>query len=156
MQMIRVHGTCVAIDGEGVLLRGAPGSGKSDLALRLIDAGAHLVADDQTELTRRGGAITAAAPATIAGRIEIRGVGILACPSVAAAPLRLVVDLVAAGEVERLPEAQSCLYLEQAVPLLRLAAFEASTPAKIRLALAAAAAARRSPRRATRRVGRVA
>jgi len=156
MQMIRVHGTCVAIAGEAVLLRGKPGSGKSDLALRLIDAGARLVADDQTELTRRGGAITAAAPAAIAGRIEIRGVGILACPSVATARLRLVVDLVAAGEVERMPEAQTCLYLEQAVPLLRLAAFEASTPAKIRLALAAAVAARRPARRIARSVGRVA
>jgi HPr kinase/phosphorylase len=154
MQMIRVHGTCVAIDGEGVLLRGAPGSGKSDLALRLIDGGARLVADDQTELTRRGDAITAKAPATIAGHIEIRGVGILACPSVAAAPLSLVIDLVDAGAVERLPETRSCLYLERPIALLRLAAFEASTPAKIRLALAAAAAQR--PRRAVRRVGRVA
>src|SRR6266852_345410 len=69
MQMIRVHGTCVAIEGEGVLLRGKPGSGKSDLALRLIDAGASLVADDRTELTRRGDAILAAAPAAMAGRV---------------------------------------------------------------------------------------
>lgn len=154
MQMIRVHGTCVAIDGEGVLLRGAPGSGKSDLALRLIDGGASLVADDQTELTRRGGTITAAAPAAIAGQIEVRGVGILPCPSVAAARLSLVVDLVAADAVERLPEAQSCVYLGRPVPLLRLAAFEASTPAKIRLALVAAAA--RPARRAIRGIGRVA
>jgi HPr kinase/phosphorylase len=156
MQMIRVHGTCVAIDGEGVLLRGEPGSGKSDLALRLIDGGARLVADDQTELSRRGDAITAAAPAAIAGHIEIRGVGILSCPSVATARLRLVVDLVGPGEVERLPEAQSCIYLERPVLLLRLAAFEASTPAKIRLALAHAAAARRPARRVARGVGRVA
>lgn len=154
MQMIRVHGTCVAIAGEGVLLRGMPGSGKSDLALRLIDGGARLVADDQTELTRRGDTITAAAPAAIAGRIEIRGVGILTCPSIATAPLSLVVDLVDAGAVERLPEAQSCVYLERPITLLRLAAFEASTPAKIRLALAAAASQR--PRRAVRGVGRVA
>ena len=151
MQMIRVHGTCVAIAGEGVLLRGMPGSGKSDLALRLIDGGARLVADDQTELTRRGGAITATAPTAIAGRIEIRGVGILACPSVATARLALVVDLVDAGAVERLPEAQSCVYLERPIALLRLAAFEASTPAKIRLALAAAAS--QPPRRAARSVG---
>jgi HPr kinase/phosphorylase len=172
MQMIRVHGTCVAIDGEGVLLRGRPGSGKSDLALRLIDGGALLVADDQTELSRRGDAIAAAAPEAIAGRIEIRGVGILACPSVATAPLRLVVDLVGADEVERLPEAQNCRYLGRSVPLLRLAAFEASTPAKIRLALAATAPAagaatarpatarpatvRRAARPAARGVGRVA
>lgn len=144
--MIRAHGTCVAIDGEGVLLRGRPGSGKSDLALRLIDAGARLVADDQTELTRRGDDIVARAPPSIAGHIEVRGVGILPCPNVAAAPLRLVVDLVPAGDVERLPEAQSCFYHDHAIPLLCLAAFEASTPAKIRLALQALAAARRTER----------
>lgn len=144
--MIRVHGTCVAIEGRGVLLRGAPGSGKSDLALRLIDAGARLVADDQIELTGRGDDIMTQAPAAIAGRIEIRGVGILACPAIAAAPLRLVVDLVAGGDVERLPEARSCLYLDRPIPLLRLAPFEASTPAKIRAALRALAAAPRAER----------
>jgi len=146
MSMTRAHGTCVAIDGEGVLLRGRSGSGKSDLALRLIDAGARLVADDQTELTRRGDDIMARSPASIAGRIEIRGVGILPCPSIAAAPLRLVIDLVPAGDVERLPEARTCLYHDRAIPLLGLAPFEASTPAKIRLALQALAAARRAER----------
>jgi HPr kinase/phosphorylase len=141
--MIRAHGTCVAIEGEGVLLRGKPGSGKSDLAVRLVDSGARLVADDQTELTRQGDDVIANAPAAIAGRIEVRGVGILACPSIAAAPLRLVVDLVAPGAVERLPEAQDCRYLDRSIPLLCLAPFEASTPAKIRLVMAALAAARR-------------
>ncbi len=150
--MIRAHGTCIAIDGEGVLLRGTPGSGKSDLALRLIDAGARLVADDQTELRRRGEDIIAQAPPAIVDRIEVRGVGILACPSVAAAPLRLVVDLVPAGDVERLPEAASCRYLERSIPLLRLAAFEGSTPAKIRLALSALSPAPR----AARRIGQIA
>src|SRR6266702_2657381 len=104
MLMIRAHGTCIAIDGEGVLLRGTPGSGKSDLALRLIDAGARLVADDQTELRRRGADIIAQAPPAIVDRIEVRGVGILACPSVAGEPLRLVVELFPAGDVVRMPE----------------------------------------------------
>jgi HPr kinase/phosphorylase len=144
MSTIRAHGTCVAIDGEAVLLRGKPGSGKSDLALRLIDGGALLVADDQTELSRGAGGILARAPAAIAGRLEVRGVGILPCPSVASAPLRLVVDLVPAGEVERLPEAQSCGYLDVPLPLVRLAAFEASAPAKIRIALRALGAAAQS------------
>jgi serine kinase of HPr protein (carbohydrate metabolism regulator) len=145
MSTIRAHGTCVAIEGEAVLLRGEPGSGKSDLALRLIDGGALLVADDQTELSRRADGIVAQAPAAIAGRMEVRGVGILPCPWVASAPLRLVVDLVPAGEVERLPEAQTCRYLDVALPLLRLAAFEASAPAKIRFALRALGAAARHP-----------
>jgi serine kinase of HPr protein (carbohydrate metabolism regulator) len=135
MTMIRVHGTCIALDGEGVLLRGPSGSGKSDLALRLIDAGAVLVADDQTELRRRGDAVIASAAAAIAGKLELRGVGILSCASLAEAPLRLVVDLVAPDAVERLPEPRSQSYLERGVPLLALAPFEASAPAKIRFAL---------------------
>src|SRR5438552_10157219 len=137
MSTIRAHGTCVAIDGEAVLLRGKPGSGKSDLALRLIDGGAVLVADDQTELSRGAAGLVARVPPTIAGRLEVRGLGIMSCPWIASAPLRLVVDLVPAGGVERLPEAQSCHYLDVALPLVRLVAFEASAPAKIRYALRA-------------------
>jgi len=139
--MIRAYGTCIEIDGSGVLLRGPSGSGKSDLALRLIDAGARLVADDQTELRCADGEIVAAAPPSIAGRIEIRGIGILDCPAVAAAPLRLVVDLVALGEVERLPEPSSCRYLDRDIPLIRLAPFEASATAKLRFAVRAQAEA---------------
>ena len=74
---ILLHATAVAIDGRAVLLRGPSGSGKSDLALRLIDAGARLVADDQSELSRRGDVLMVRAPATIAGLIEVRGLGIL-------------------------------------------------------------------------------
>jgi HPr kinase/phosphorylase len=135
MTMIRVHGTCIAFGGEGVLIRGPSGSGKSDLALRLIDGGALLVADDQTELRRRGAAVIASAPAAIAGRIELRGVGILSCPSVAEVAISLVVDLVAPEAVERLPRRRSENYLGCDLPLLVLTPFEASTPAKIRFAL---------------------
>jgi HPr kinase/phosphorylase len=143
MQMLRVHGTSVALDGDGVLLRGAPGSGKSDLALRLVDGGALLIADDQTELRRGAGdALIASAPPAIAGRIELRGVGILPCPSIAQAPLRLVVDLVAPDAVERLPEPEHCRLLGIALPLLRLAPFAASTPAKLRFVLRDLRAAR--------------
>ena len=134
--MISVHGTTVALEGVGVLLRGLSGSGKSDLALRLIDGGARLVADDQTELRRTADGLVARAPATIAGKMEVRGVGILRVPTVASAPVRLVVDMVSAERVERLPEPQFCEYLQCSLPLLALAPFEASTPAKIRLALA--------------------
>jgi serine kinase of HPr protein (carbohydrate metabolism regulator) len=142
--MIRVHGTSVALGGDGILLRGPSGSGKSDLALRLIDAGARLVADDQTELNLAGGEVAMTAPATIAGRMEVRGLGIVPVPHVAAAPLRLVIDLVPAGAIERLPEPAACDYLGRRFPLLRLAPFEASAPAKLRLALRALGA--REPR----------
>src|SRR5690348_171639 len=134
--MVLVHGTTVALEGVGVLLRGPPGSGKSDLALRLIDGGARLVADDQTELHRDGAAVVASAPPPIAGRMEVRGVGILDLPSAASAPLALVVDLVAAG-IDRLPEPTHCRYLDCSLPLLRLAPFEASAAAKLRVALRA-------------------
>lgn len=136
--MVLTHGTCVEIDGVGVLLRGPPGSGKSDLALRLIDGGARLVADDQTELRRDGGIVVASAPSPIAGRLEVRGVGILDLPNAARAPLALVVDLVAAG-IDRLPEPARCRYLDCSLPLLRLAPFEASAAAKLRVALRALA-----------------
>ena len=135
--MIRVHATSVALDGGGVLLRGPSGSGKSDLALRLIDHGARLVADDQTELERVGGVLEMRAPATIAGRIEVRGLGIIRVPAVATAPLRLVVDLVAPESIERLPEPQFCTLLGVSLPLLLLAPFAASATAKLRLALRA-------------------
>jgi serine kinase of HPr protein (carbohydrate metabolism regulator) len=133
--MIRVHGTSVALGGDGILLRGPSGSGKSDLALRLIDQGGRLVADDQTELRLSGDDVLMAAPATIAGRMEVRGIGILRVPAVAAAPLRLVVDLVPSTAIERLPEPQTCDYLGRRFPLIQLAPFEASAPAKLRLAL---------------------
>jgi serine kinase of HPr protein (carbohydrate metabolism regulator) len=129
-----VHGTTVELAGVGVLLRGPPGSGKSDLALRLIDAGARLVADDRTLLRREGEALIASAPATIAGRLEVRGIGIATVPSVASGVLRLVVDLVAPEAVERLPEPRSVRLLGLDLPLISLSPFEASAPAKLRLA----------------------
>ena len=130
-----LHATCVALDGRGILLRGAPGSGKSDLALRLIDDGAVLVADDQTEIGEERGRLVARAPATIAGRLEVRGLGIVTQPTLAAAPLVLIVDLVPPAAVERLPEERSERLLGQDVPLLELDPFAASAVAKIRLAL---------------------
>jgi len=135
--MIRVHGTSVALGGDGILLRGPSGSGKSDFALRLIDEGGRLVADDQTELRLSGDDVSMTAPATIAGRMEVRGIGILRLPSVAAAPLRLVIDLVPGDAVERLPEPATCDYLGRRFPLIQLAPFEASASAKLRLVLRA-------------------
>jgi serine kinase of HPr protein (carbohydrate metabolism regulator) len=130
-----IHGTVVAVDGAGVLFRGPSGSGKSDLALRLIDRGAALVADDSVLLSRDGDAVVAVAPASIAGRMEVRGLGIVRLPAAPAAALRLVVDLVAPGDVERLPKAGETVLLGVALPVLNLAPFEASAPAKVRLAL---------------------
>ncbi len=132
---IQIHATCVAIDGAGILLRGPSGAGKSDLALRLVDAGAALVADDRVDLRRRGACLVASAPAPLRGLVEARGVGILRLPFLDAAELHLVVDLVARDEVERLPGPEAEAMLGVALPRLRLHGFDASAPAKLALVL---------------------
>lgn len=145
---ILVHATCVALRPRGtssgrtwraVLLRGPSGAGKSDLALRLIEAGGRLVADDQTRLARRGRSLIATAPATLAGLLEVRGVGIVKLARgqvLAQAPLTLLVDLLPASRIERLPEPVGDTLLDIELPVLALAPFEASATAKLRLALA--------------------
>ncbi|HLJ63468.1 MAG TPA: serine/threonine protein kinase [Stellaceae bacterium] len=133
--MTLIHGTSIALDGRGVLLRGPSGSGKSDLALRLLESGARLVADDQTELTREGEGVIMSAPAPIAGRIEAWGLGIVEVPALGAAKLALVVDLVPRERLERLPEPQSCQILGAIFPLLALCPFDASASAKLKLAV---------------------
>lgn len=132
---LQIHATCIALEGAGVLLRGPSGAGKSDLALRLLDRGARLVADDRVDLRRAGAAVVASAPATLRGLVEARGVGILRVPYLESSTIRLVVDLVAREEVDRLPEAMAETLLGVAVPRLRLHGFDGSVPAKLALAL---------------------
>ena len=133
--MVQVHGTCVAVSGTGVLLLGPPGSGKSDLALRLIDGGARLVADDRVELTLEDGGVVASPPETIVGLLEVRGIGVLGMAFDGTAPLGLVVELAQAKDIERLPDETTEVVLGTSVPLVRLTPFEASAPAKVRLAV---------------------
>ena len=140
--MVLVHASCVALEGRGVLLRGAPGTGKSDLALRLIDSGAILVADDQVALTSGGEALHATPPAPIAGLLEVRGIGIVSMEFVRQCPVHLVVDLVAPNAVERMPGAAGVELCGYRIAHAALAPFEASAPSKIRLALARATVAR--------------
>lgn len=133
--MIRVHGTCVAVAGRGVLLRGPSGAGKSDLALRLIDAGARLVADDQVELDLDKARLSARPPATIAGLLEVRGMGIVTLDHQAPVPLALVVDLVGGDTIERLPAEQTTDYLGRTLRCIAVDPREPSAAAKVRLAL---------------------
>ena len=139
----RLHGTCVAIETDqgpvGVLLRAKPGGGKSDLAFRLVNDGARLVADDQVELSNENGRVMARAPENLRGSLEVRGFGVAAVPHVERAPLALVVDLVERVEIERLPEERSVEIAGVNLPLIALAAFEASTEDKLMLALRARA-----------------
>jgi serine kinase of HPr protein (carbohydrate metabolism regulator) len=130
-----IHATAVAIGGRAVLLVGPSGSGKSDLALRLIDRGAALIADDRVALTRVGDHLTAAPPPMIAGLIEVRGVGLITVPHVAGVRVALVVDLTA--PIDRLPQAMTREVAGVALPAVALAAFEASAPLKVERALTA-------------------
>ena len=132
--MALLHGTCVEVSGAGILIRGPSGSGKSDLALRLIDRGARLVADDQVEVTASGDQLVAAAPRALAGMLEVRGLGIMRIEAVASARLGLVVDLVAAQLIERIPKDETVTIEGIDVPRLHLAPFEPAAGAKVRIA----------------------
>lgn len=131
--MTNLHGTCVELESVGVLLRGPSGSGKSDFALRLIDAGARLVSDDQVAVVARDGQLIAGAPEPISGLMEIRGLGLVRFPHIEDIPVGLVVDLVAGGNMERLPERATVDIEGVTLPLIKVAPFEVSAVAKLRL-----------------------
>lgn len=136
---LHVHGTCVACGARAVLLRGPSGAGKSDLAFRLIredESGeTRLVADDQVVLHIEEAGLLARAPAPLAGTLELRGLGLVSMPSLAEAPLALIVDLVPRDAVPRLPDARYEEILGRPLPVLALHAFDGTAPAKLRLAL---------------------
>jgi HPr kinase/phosphorylase len=130
----RLHATTVAINGHGVAIIGASGSGKSDLALRLIDRGAALVSDDYTEFLSVDGALIASPPESISGSIEVRGLGIVTLPHTQNVPVKLIIDLDLAPE--RFPETHlSRDVLGISIATLALAAHEASSPIKVEWAL---------------------
>jgi serine kinase of HPr protein (carbohydrate metabolism regulator) len=132
---LQIHGACVAFGLRGVLLRGASGAGKSDLAFRLTGLGARLVADDQVSLGLEGGRLVAFAPAALSGLLELRGLGLAAMPAAVRAELALVVDLVPRDAVPRLPEPRYATLLGLDLPLLALHAFDLTAAEKVRLAL---------------------
>ncbi len=136
----RLHGTCVAVEGRGALFRGAPGAGKSDLALRLLERGGKLVADDQVIIEDGGEGLLARAAPRLQGKLEVRGIGILDVAFVEAVPLLALFDLCAPEDVARLPEpVWEELLPGRKIRAFRLAPFEASAPDKVRLTLSALA-----------------
>ena len=132
---VQVHATCVSLDGMGLLIRGPSGVGKSDLALRLIDTGARLVADDRVDLMISNNDVVARAPETLAGLLEVRGLGVLRFPFFDATIIHLVVDLANPKDVARLPERSITDLVGMDRPAVILNPFEASAVTKVRLAL---------------------
>lgn len=129
-----LHATTVATGDRAVVICGPSGSGKSDLAVRLIDRGFALVSDDQTILRRDGKKLVASAPATIAGRLEIRGIGIVAMPHSSDVPVALIVEL--ASDMERLPiDARDRSILGVSIPVISVDAMTASAAPKVAIAL---------------------
>ena len=128
-----IHATTVARDGTAVLLLGASGAGKSDLALRLIDRGWRLIADDRTVLAARDGVLWASAPAALAGLMEVRGVGIVAETAAGPAPVALGLDL--AASPERMPDPAMREFEGIAVPVLAFDAFGESAALRVERAL---------------------
>lgn len=129
-----LHASTVAADGRSVLITGPSGSGKSDLSLRLLDRGFSLVSDDQTIVKRDGDRLIATAPPNIAGKLEIRGIGIVEMEHLGDIPLALVVELTT--DLQRLPEdSRERLILGVKVPLISIDALTASAPSKVALAL---------------------
>jgi serine kinase of HPr protein (carbohydrate metabolism regulator) len=128
------HASSIVIDGKAILISGPSGSGKSDLALRLIDRGAQLVSDDYTLIQRRVNGLWATAAPNIEGKIEVRGLGILDMPFTNEAEIKLIVVLSTMTERYPLTDAQETV-LGIAVPVITLSPFEASAVIKAELAL---------------------
>ena len=129
-----LHASTVALGGRAVLISGPSGAGKSDLALRLIDRGFTLVSDDQTIVRKDNGRLLAAAPPTIHGKLEIRGVGIVEMETVSDVPVALFVELT--GDILRMPDgSRERLVLDVELPLINVDALTASAPSKVAVAL---------------------
>ena len=129
-----LHASTVAIDGRAVIISGPSGSGKSDLTLRLLDRGFALVSDDQTIVKRDGNRLIASAPENIAGKLEIRGIGIVDIDHLQSVAVALLVELT--SDIQRLPDdSRERPILGVAVPLISIDAMTASAPSKVALAL---------------------
>ena len=129
-----IHASTVANNNRAVLITGPSGSGKSDLALRLLERGFTLVSDDQTIVKKDGNRLLASAPASIAGKLEVRGIGIVEMDHLGDVPVSLIVELT--SDIVRLPDdSGERPILGVKLPLVTIDAMTASAPSKVALAL---------------------
>ena len=128
-----IHASTVALDGRAVLITGPSGSGKSDLALRLLDRGFQLVSDDQTAVRIDGERLVASPPPNIAGKLEVRGIGIVEVEHVDEVPVALVIELT--SNIERMPPDEVRSILGVATPIVAIDPMPASAASKVALAL---------------------
>tara|TARA_B110000495_G_C22636830_1_gene378394 strand:- start:172 stop:606 length:435 start_codon:yes stop_codon:yes gene_type:complete len=133
--MNQFYATAVTYCGFGILIRGPSGSGKSDLALRLIDDGAGLVADDQVVIKAVGQELYLSPPDSLSGLIEVRGVGVIKIEYVSDIRLCLIVELDPRNEIQRIPKIKEELIKKILVPVINMYAFESSVLAKIKIIL---------------------
>ncbi len=139
----RIHATAISFCGQIAIIRGPSGSGKSDLALRclalapspILASHVRLVADDQVLLTQTPAGLIASAPAQIAGKLEVRGLGMVDVDPTQG-PVRLLVDLCQQADMPRLPDPwPTGMLLGFRVPILKLWPFAASAPLVLALAI---------------------
>ena len=129
-----LHASTVSKNGRAILITGPSGSGKSDLSLRLLDRGFTLVSDDQTIIRKDGERLLASAPPNIAGKLEVRGIGIVEVDRISDVPVALIVELT--SDIQRLPDdSRERPILGVPLPFVTIDAMPASAPAKVDLAL---------------------
>ena len=147
-ETLRLHATTISLNGTAVIIRGASGAGKSDLALQLLESPGTgltgqlittvLVADDQTVLRREGETIFSSCPDTIAGLLEVRGHDVLQVEAIQNVPLVLVVDLRPCAQIERLPQPEDMLteILGITIPNIMIDPTKPSAASRLRVAWA--------------------
>lgn len=131
----QIHGTCISINDIALVFIGPPGSGKSDLALRLIDQGANLIADDRIDIFAKNKKLIAKPPKQITGLLEIRGLGIVKINYKPLGIISLIFRMTSSGDIERLPKIKNWSMHGIILPLFPLDPFSASACAKVRIAI---------------------
>ena len=130
MLMNFLHASCVSLESRAILIQGPSGAGKSDLAIRLIDAGATLIADDYVDIQKIEGHLVASPPESIAGKIEVRGVGLVQMPFESNVDIALMVHLTPRKEIQRLPESNLIDVEGVSIPFIQLDPHDSSAAAK--------------------------